>query len=187
MQVDLNLYESIFRALDTDDSGGIDPDELYAALQELGIRMNKECIRSMIDLIDENGDGLMQLDEFCHFMYVCQNSKPNDTKSILFFAADNDYSGTIDKFELVEILEKLNVEITEDEVFEMAEQVADNEDGTLSYEMFLELMSKLMDEQEEEQEPEPEVVVRRTKEKKGKKSKAQPLKMKIETETVSFI
>lgn len=53
--------------------------------------------------MDENNDGSMTLDEFTHFVYVCQNSEPEDVKTLLFLAADDDYSQTISSEELFEI------------------------------------------------------------------------------------
>ncbi|KAH0575766.1 EF hand domain-containing protein [Spironucleus salmonicida] len=142
----LQLYESIFRKIDADNSGFIDVPELQVALVELGVQMDQKTISGMIELVDDNADGQMQLEEFVHFLYICENARPDDVPTILFLAADEDYSQTIDSDELMAIILKLGIEITKEEIKEIMDSIADNDDGTISYEMFCALMEEILNE-----------------------------------------
>ena len=42
----------------------------------------------------------MEFDEFARLCYICENAHSQDVKTILFLAADKDYSGNIDCDEL---------------------------------------------------------------------------------------
>lgn len=88
----LDMYRQIFKAIDKDGSGAIDEDELVLALNQLGIQMDREVVRGMIELVDEDFNGEMDEKEFVHFLYICENAAPSDVKTILFLAADEDYS-----------------------------------------------------------------------------------------------
>ena len=106
--------------------------------------MDKDTIKGMIDLVDTNNDGTMDKKEFCHFLHICENADPSDIKTILFLAADTDFSNTVDREELNVIFKKLGVNASPEEVSQVMNAVADNKDGTISYEMFLALMDELM-------------------------------------------
>lgn len=47
-------------------------------------------------MIDDNFDNKIDKKEFQKLLYICLNSHSDDIKTILFLAADNDYSGSID-------------------------------------------------------------------------------------------
>ena len=143
-KANLELYKQIFGAIDSDKSGKIDVKELTKALKELGIDMDFETIKGMIELVDANNDGQMDIDEFSQFLHICENAKPDDIRTILFLAADTNYSNTIDRAELGVIFKKLGVNASPKEIDEVFGAVADNKDNTISYEMFLAMVDELM-------------------------------------------
>ncbi|CAL6105775.1 EF_hand domain-containing protein [Hexamita inflata] len=144
MTVNLTKYEQIFQKLDQDRKGSLDIQQLYHAVnKQLKIDMDMKTLEVMMALVDDNNDGVMQEDEFCHFLYICQNADFNDTKSILFYAADDDYSGSIDKFELLKIAQKLRLNILAQDVFKVIQKYSDNEDGSLSHDKFIQVMELL--------------------------------------------
>ncbi|CAL6112415.1 EF_hand domain-containing protein [Hexamita inflata] len=145
MTVNLYKYEQIFKQMDSEELGYLKIDQLYHAVnKQLKIDMDMKTLEVMMALVDDNNDGVMQEDEFCHFLYICQNADFNDTKSILFYAADDDYSGSIDKFEMLKIIDKLHLDIKQELIFSMVSKQADNDDGSLSYSMFITIMNQMM-------------------------------------------
>ncbi|CAL6112395.1 EF_hand domain-containing protein [Hexamita inflata] len=145
MTVNIYKYEQIFRAFDIKNFKYIDKSQLFQAItNKLRIDMDMKTLEVMMALVDDNNDGVMQEDEFCHFLYICQNADFNDTKSILFYAADDDYSGSIDKFEMLKIIKKLNYNIKQELVFETVEKHADNYDQSLSYCTFQQVVNSLV-------------------------------------------
>ncbi|CAL5999016.1 EF_hand domain-containing protein [Hexamita inflata] len=142
---DFKNCEQAFKAIDADGSGELDLDELKKAFELLEMHLSKEEIKSIVEIVDVDGDGQMNCKEFIHFVYICKNADPKDVKTILFLAADLDCSGTIDKEELIIIFKKLGAEVSQVQIDELLSVIADNKDGTMSYEMFIALMEKLME------------------------------------------
>ncbi|CAL6014746.1 EF_hand domain-containing protein [Hexamita inflata] len=99
----------------------------------------------ILDIVDADGSGTMNTEDFTHFVYICKNAVIDDIKTILFLAADKDCSLSISKSELLTILKKLGAEVNQQMVDELVDQVADNEDGTLSYDLFNTLMERLIE------------------------------------------
>ncbi|KAL7550917.1 hypothetical protein ACHAWF_014119 [Thalassiosira exigua] len=56
--------DCVFDKIDADGSGEIDADELKVALEEMGIKLTKKNIELMIAVVDENGDGVVDREEF---------------------------------------------------------------------------------------------------------------------------
>jgi len=56
--------DRIFRTIDTDDSGTMDADELKVALNEMGMKLSDQCVANMLKVVDENGDGVVDIMEF---------------------------------------------------------------------------------------------------------------------------
>ncbi|CAL6112397.1 EF_hand domain-containing protein [Hexamita inflata] len=189
MQFVLQKYEQIFKHLDQDNKGFIDMDQLfYAVTHILKIDMDKTTLEVMMNLTDDNNDGVTQENEFCHFIYICENADFKDTKSILFYAADDDYSGTIDKFELLKIIKKLHINMNENDVFNMVKALADNDDQSLSYNMFLQVMDNLI--KVHSKKPELEIVQNEPSSPSGsnvvKKSKVNHI-VRLKNQSISFI
>jgi hypothetical protein len=56
--------DRIFKTIDTDDSGTIDADELKVALNDMGMKLSDQCVANMLRVVDENGDGVVDIMEF---------------------------------------------------------------------------------------------------------------------------
>ncbi|CAL6105773.1 EF_hand domain-containing protein [Hexamita inflata] len=188
MNVNLYKYEQVFQNLDRDNLGYVTLKQLYFALNtQLKISMDMKTLEVMMTLVDDNNDGVMQEDEFCHFIYICENADFKDTKSILFFAADDDYSGSIDKFELLKITKKLKLNLNQNQVFKTVQEVGDNDDGSLSYNSFIKVMNEMIPQkQTDEPQMEPQTEQGVSKQKKTL-VKCQNQKILLKNATISFI
>jgi hypothetical protein len=56
--------EEAFRQFDTDGSGALDEGELAAAYAAAGVSISEEKVRKCMKMLDSNGDGVIDLDEF---------------------------------------------------------------------------------------------------------------------------
>ena len=83
-QIDYNDEEwferMIFRMMDVDKSGGIDPDEFKRLVELLGVPSTEKDIQQLIKDIDANKDGVINMDEFITFFKV-EGKKKNKIKN----------------------------------------------------------------------------------------------------------
>ena len=56
--------DQVFDEIDADGSGEIDADELKLALEKMGIKLTKKNVETMIRVVDDNGDGVVDRSEF---------------------------------------------------------------------------------------------------------------------------
>eukprot|EP01049_Picozoa_sp_SAG25_P002188 SAG25_NODE_112_length_14924_cov_13.606476_4_plen_577_part_00 len=66
----LEHMEFLFEAFDTDNSGGIDKDELYTAMKNLGQKTTPAQVQAIFDGIDIDGSGSIDFHEFIEVMQV---------------------------------------------------------------------------------------------------------------------
>ncbi|CAL6015400.1 EF_hand domain-containing protein [Hexamita inflata] len=140
----LKKYALIYKAIDKTNRGYIDTDQLMEALAALNVKIDRTTVHGIVQLVDEDMNNRMDMGEFVHFLHICQNADPKDVKTVLFYAADYDYTQTVNKSKLQKILVKLGIKMSEEELQGVIESTADNEDGSLSYEMFIALMDELV-------------------------------------------
>lgn len=94
VQSELDVLRTYFAAVDLDNSGHIDSEELAAALSNYGYTFNTQTTGLMIRMHDRTGSGTISFEEFqgVHkFILACQTA---------FGSSDRDQSGTIDVSEL---------------------------------------------------------------------------------------
>ncbi|CAL5999014.1 EF_hand domain-containing protein [Hexamita inflata] len=144
LKPDVENCRQAFQAIDADSSGQLDQNELQKAFSLLQMNLTEQQIKNIVEIVDYDGSGQMSCEEFIHFVYICKNADPKDLKTILFLAADFDCAGTIDKKKLVQIFQKMNVKLSEGQIGDLFDTVADLNTRTISYELFVELMDRLM-------------------------------------------
>ena len=97
----------------------------------LNAHFSEEASDLIIKLIDKNGDGLIDFEEF-------RSLKTQQFDEVaLFKVFDADGDGLISKGEVREVYRKLGETISEEDLTEMLNQVDENQDGQISYEEFL--------------------------------------------------
>eukprot|EP00397_Hematodinium_sp_SG-2012_P054287 GEMP01065344.1.p1 GENE.GEMP01065344.1~~GEMP01065344.1.p1 ORF type:complete len:260 (+),score=46.54 GEMP01065344.1:177-956(+) len=74
------LDRNTFRRYDTDESGNIDAEELYAALRATGVEIPQKDIHQLIREVDVNDDGEINFDEFLTLVEKC--GLPTETFNI---------------------------------------------------------------------------------------------------------
>lgn len=108
---------SAFSLFDKDGSGTIDSNELKDAMKALGIYVNKDGLKKLMEKADKDGSGTIEKGEFLSLMAEMiqkRNPRAEVMKSFRFY--DDDDGGTIDFSNLMRTAKELKVEnFTEDE------------------------------------------------------------------------
>ncbi|KAL7572725.1 hypothetical protein ACA910_008995 [Epithemia clementina (nom. ined.)] len=138
-------FRDAFAMFDRDGSGSIERSELKDVMTEFGDPPTKEEIDEMILLVDENGDGEIDFDEFLTLMRLRMGESGEDAEQNLrdvFNIFDADGSGYIDRHEMRLICAKLAQDLTEEEIGELIEVVDKDGDGEISFEEFKALVTE---------------------------------------------
>lgn len=134
-------FQDIFDQFDKDKDGQITERELANAMYSLGQMPTDEEVRQMIQEVDINNDGKIDLDEFITLM--TKNSPDTQTEDEVinaFRVFDKEGNGLISSSELKHIMMTIGDKMTEEEAEEMVTEADIDEDGMINYEEFVRMM-----------------------------------------------
>ena len=147
-----------FRRFDANNSGKLDYKELRAALRGLGVDVDEREAVRVLQSYDEEGNGLMELDEFSRLVRQVQSgrsagsgrrgssSKWTDADVRRAFQKyDANSSGRLDYKELRAALQDLGLRHDSDEAVRVLQQFDRSGDGLLSLDEFGKLVRQLAD------------------------------------------
>ncbi len=140
------MNDSPFKAFDlfdTDGRGTIDPKELRAAMQSLGLDAKNQTIYQIIKDIDKDGAGEIDFDEFLDLMtsrLVGSDSKEDIHK--IFELFDDDKTGYISLQNLKRVANELGEQMNDAELLEMIERADTDQDGQISPDEFFKIMTQ---------------------------------------------
>ncbi|KAA6389369.1 MAG: putative calmodulin 1b [Streblomastix strix] len=140
----LELREA-FSLFDRDGSGQIDESELKAVMNDcLGLKMTDKEVKDMISEIDRNKNGQIDFDEFLVLMASNWTGALDSEQDILdaFAAFDTDGSGSISVEEFRMFFQKLNWNLSAEEINEMINDIDSNHDGAIDYKEFADMLFK---------------------------------------------
>ncbi|CAN6292282.1 unnamed protein product [Urochloa humidicola] len=133
-----------FDHFDRNNDGFITVEDLGPVLESLGQNYTAFELQSMIAMVDCDGDGAINFDEFSMLMELKPNGVESDeemTKAFRMFDMDND--GFISEAELCHIMYNLTGNLCTDEVREMMREADTDGDGRVSYEEFKQIMRRI--------------------------------------------
>ena len=114
--------EKAFLLFDKDGSGTIDVSELRDALRVLGVTLNLNETKKLMEQADKDGSGSIELEEFMPLMIMKLESRDaNKEISKAFKMYDDDDNSTIEHQNLINAALALDITITKEEVNEMME------------------------------------------------------------------
>ncbi|KAL3644726.1 putative calcium-binding protein cml25 [Castilleja foliolosa] len=135
--------EQVFKKFDVNGDGKISASELGSIMGSLGHAVTDEELNIMIEEVDSDGDGFIDLQEFIElntndvgFEEVLQNLKD------AFQVFDIDNNGAISAEELQNVLRSLGEECTMAECKKMISGVDTDGNGTINFDEFKVMMMK---------------------------------------------
>jgi len=103
-------FRSLFKIYDKDNSGTINIRELANVLDQLGYKFTVDNIETIMFIVDDNLDGVLNFNEFLGFYDFMEYLKT------LFESADKDKDGKIDRVEIQALLEESGYKFSDKQV-----------------------------------------------------------------------
>ncbi|CAL5993990.1 EF_hand domain-containing protein [Hexamita inflata] len=150
MHSNINRYQEMFDELDYRGYNYLTLDQIIEAVNKQTKKYFDKNIAQQLMLTADFHDENMSLDQFCQFMYICENADYNDSVSVLFYAADLNQSGYLDKQQVQKIVKKLKLGLVFKEVSSLVEMYADSYDGTVGYTVYKQIVKQLQNTQNEQ-------------------------------------
>jgi len=134
-----------FREFDHNKDGAISKTELATVMKKFPSLVSENEVEQMIKLVDVNGDGEIDFNEFLQLME--NNSAPQnpvDEIKLLFGAFDKDDDGYITEDEIMEMMQSLGEKVSKKDVRKMMSEGDKNKNGRISFADFKSMMDSLV-------------------------------------------
>ena len=119
---------------DKDGSGTISSSELKKLCQELGLKVTDSEVTNLVRLMDKDGSGAIDFEEFANVMSAQLNKQPSEEElREAFDYFDKDRSGMISEDELFEAMIRFKAGLTKQQVHSMVNAIDKNHDGSVSF------------------------------------------------------
>jgi len=127
----------LFERLDKNNDGSLDVDELYELFRQIGVTGEQAIIeaKAIISASDTDGSGAIEIDEF---KQIWQRKLLTENEAYIhavFKVLDEDGGGTIDSFELANVLD-MHQEGDLDLLKDIINEVDADGDGVISFQEF---------------------------------------------------
>ncbi|KAL0924630.1 hypothetical protein M5K25_005477 [Dendrobium thyrsiflorum] len=137
----LEEVEKVFNRFDTDGDGKISASELGNVVRALGSNVSDEELRSMIEEMDANQDGFVDLGEFARFNGAGDGpGRGEEDIKDAFDIYDMDGNGLITVKELHLVLKRLGERCSSHDCSRMIDSVDSDGDGCVNYDEFKKMM-----------------------------------------------
>lgn len=141
-------HTEAFHRCDNDGSGMVDRAELGGLLKSFGIAPMKHVLDEVLDEVDEDGQGLLDINEFQHVMDLLLRREGFTKKEYhkfmeVYHMFDRDHSGHIDTKELVSLLNWLGYACDKARAAQITKEVDVDASGFIDEREFLICMRKL--------------------------------------------
>ncbi|EDW74546.1 uncharacterized protein Dwil_GK19414 [Drosophila willistoni] len=133
-----------FRILQKDSEGSVTTRELATVMRSLGCHPSEGELQSMINEVDYDGNGSIEIEEFTAMILRKLRATNNeDELREAFRIYDRDNNGFIHPGELKYVLTALGVKISDEEVDEMIREYDYDHDGQMNFDDFVGMMSTI--------------------------------------------
>ncbi|KAH8371875.1 hypothetical protein KR093_009211, partial [Drosophila rubida] len=139
---DREHFEWAFSLLIDDKDGYITQKELAGFVRSLGREADESQMNSMINEVDEDGNGFIDMDEFITALSrKLSGNLDDDEVRDAFRVFDKDNTGYISMDQLRIVLIDLDQPVSDEELDEMIRAYDQDGDGVLSFEEFVQMMT----------------------------------------------
>lgn len=141
----LQELRDVFDLFDTDGSGGIDSEELKAAMKSLGFNgTNTAQVQELMSSVDKDHDGTIDFDEFVGMMTTKMKSREPGAEMLKAFQLmDIDEKGELTYRDLKRVAQQLGQSVTDEDVRTMIELATGSPDGAVSLQQFIEVITRV--------------------------------------------
>ncbi|XP_076095377.1 neo-calmodulin-like [Mytilus galloprovincialis] len=132
-------FKQAFKLFDDDDSGTITSKELGTVLRQLGQNPTEAELQDMINEVDEDGNGTIEIDEFVEMMkdkVLTNGENEDDVVLETFNVFDVDSTGLITCDNLQKVFSGLGIKCSDDEIKLMIDGADLKKDGVIDFEEF---------------------------------------------------
>jgi len=146
-ETDLTLLKEAFALFDVDQNGEISMEELAEIMSRHHIHPTREELADMINRVDKNKNGSIDLEEFLEMMLSQTNNDlqaENLDVGDIFKVFDRNGDGLISGEELKLTMCSLGENLTEDEVGLMLNEADIDGDGKIDFQEFSRLLNGLL-------------------------------------------
>lgn len=127
-----------FLLFDKDSDGMITAAELGVVMRSLGQRPSEMELRNMVHMVDKDGNGTIEFDEFLLMMSKKIHDSDSETElKEAFRVFDKNGDGFISPAELRHVMHNLGEKLTDEEVEDMIKEADLDGDGLVNYSEFV--------------------------------------------------
>lgn len=131
-------FKEAFMLFDKDSDGMITAAELGVVMRSLGQRPSEKELKNMVHMVDKDGNGTIEFDEFLSMMSIKLRDSDSETElREAFRVFDNDGDGFISPDELRRVMTNLGEKLTDEDVDDMIREADLNGDGLVDYSEFV--------------------------------------------------
>uniref|UniRef100_A0A5K3EY18 Calmodulin n=1 Tax=Mesocestoides corti TaxID=53468 RepID=A0A5K3EY18_MESCO len=140
----LEELREVFALFDRDHNGYMSLSELKTMMKQFNRACTTDEAKEIFSSLDKNNDGRIDFREFVALMQpLMDEAKGEDFYFKIAFAFfDKNDDGNITTGELRQVLHNLHLKLTDSEIDDMITEADLDRNGTISYEEFLNMMSK---------------------------------------------
>lgn len=131
-----------YELLDVDNEGTFQARDLVNFMRHFGRDVSERDMQSLINAWDLDGNGTLDFDEFLMAMVSVMTNEPDDyalRQTFRFYDKDN--TGFIGLHQMRDVMVKLRMQPSEDELDDIMQEGDEDKDGFLCFEEFANMMT----------------------------------------------
>jgi tRNA (cmo5U34)-methyltransferase len=133
----IDQLKEVFDSFDVDGNGSLSRDEVAQVLRSLQINLSDADIKSILVDIDRDSNNTIEFEELLDWFANQVDLTSEDNLSEIFKLIDLDNDGHLSTDELAELLEKLNVDISNKDIQLFMQQADADKNGLIDFDEFI--------------------------------------------------
>lgn len=118
----------IFSKSDVDKNGTLDPEEIMMALKYLGLNLKTEDIQSELSLVDKDGDGLIEYNEFRILAIRMIDKEILNPDKLILYLRQSAPSGRLSKASLQDLFRQKAISLDNQQTAILDKQLFNNQE-----------------------------------------------------------